>query len=177
MKKNILTIVILALGLINVVLTSVMIFTIVPTANKTNRLISQIASVIDLELESPEGGDEQKQIPVTELETYQVKNGENGDTMTINLTPGTDNKEHYAMLDSVTLSVHKKSKDYKKLSGTLETSTNKILEIVSNQFTKYTYEDAKVSREEMKANILKEIQNYFQSDFIVDVSFDNLRFQ
>lgn len=175
MKKNILTIVILALGLINVVLTSVMIFTIVPTANKTNSLISQISSVIDLELETPE--DKEVQIPVTELEPYKVTNGEGGGSLTINLKQGTDEKDHYAMLDSVTLSVHKKSKDYKKLSGTLATSTNKILEIVTNEITKYSYDDAKNSREEMKANILEKIQNYFQSDFIVDVSFDNLRFQ
>ena len=176
MKKNILSIVILALCLINMVLTSVMIFTIVPTNNKTNRLISQISSVIDLELESPEDAEEE-QIPVTEIEPYKVTNGESGGALTINLKQGEDNKDHYAMLDSVTLSVHKKSKDYKKLSGTLETSTNKILEIVTEEITKYSYDDAKNNREQMKANILEKIQNYFQSDFIVDVSFDNLRFQ
>lgn len=176
MKKNILTIVILALGLINLVLTSVMIFTIVPTTNKTNRLISQISSVIDLELESPEGTEEE-QIPVTELEPYTVTNGEDGGSLTINLKQGEDGKDHYAMLDSVTLSVHNKSKDYKKLSGTLETSTNKILEIVTDEITQYSYEDAKTNREDMKADILEKIQNYFQSDFIVDISLDNLRFQ
>ena len=85
MKKNILTIVILALCLINMVLTSVMIFTIVPTSNKTNRLISQISSVIDLELESPEQAEEEEQIPVTEIETYKVANGEEGGALTINL--------------------------------------------------------------------------------------------
>lgn len=176
MKKNILTIVILALCLINVVLTSVMIFTIVPTTNKTNHLISQISSVIDLELESPEDGKEE-QIPVTEIEPYKVTNGEDGGSLTINLKQGEDGKDHYAMLDSVTLSVHKKSKDYKKLSGTLDTSTNKILEIVTDEITKFSYEDAKNNREEMKTDILEKIQSYFQSDFIVDVSFDNLRFQ
>lgn len=177
MKKNILTIVILALCLINMVLTSVMIFTIVPTSNKTNRLISQISSVIDLELESPEQAEEEEQIPVTEIEPYKVANGESGASLTINLKQSKDGKDHYAMLDSVTLSVHNKSKDYKKLSKTLETSNNKILEIVTEEITKYSYDDAKDNREQMKANILKQIQNYFQSEFIVDVSFDNLRFQ
>lgn len=177
MKKNILTIIILALALINVVLTSVMIFTIIPTANKTNHLISQIASVIDLELETPENTKEETQIPVTDLETYEVTTGEDGSALTINLKQGADSKDHYAMLDSVTLSIYKKSKDYKKLSGTLETSQNKILEIVADEITKYTYEDAKNNREEMKTNIIEKIKEYFQSDFVVDVSFDNLRFQ
>ena len=55
MKKNILTIVIMASTVLNLVLTIIMVFSIVPAMNKTNKLVDKVASVIDLELEKEEG--------------------------------------------------------------------------------------------------------------------------
>ena len=55
MRKNILTIIILAMALINIILSAVLIFAIIPTANKTNQLVTKVAQIVDLELESPEG--------------------------------------------------------------------------------------------------------------------------
>ena len=49
MKKNILTVVVIALCLINLALSAVVVFSIVPMANRTNDLIAQVASVINLE--------------------------------------------------------------------------------------------------------------------------------
>ena len=51
MKKNILTIVIMAATLINLVLSAVMIFSVVPAMNKTSNLVDKVASVVDLEIE------------------------------------------------------------------------------------------------------------------------------
>ena len=48
MKKNIFTIIIMALAVVNVVLTAVIVFTVVPSMNRTNNLIKQITQVIDL---------------------------------------------------------------------------------------------------------------------------------
>ena len=52
MKKNILTIVIMACTVLNLVLNIIIIFSIVPASNKTNKLVDKVASVIDLELEN-----------------------------------------------------------------------------------------------------------------------------
>lgn len=49
MKKNILTIIIMALTVINVILTAVVLFSAVPAMNRTNNLIKKITEVVDLE--------------------------------------------------------------------------------------------------------------------------------
>ena len=51
MKKNLMTVIILALVLVNLVLTAILAFTIIPQTRKSNQLIDKIASAIDLELE------------------------------------------------------------------------------------------------------------------------------
>ena len=51
MKKNILTIVIMAATLVNLILSAVLVFSVMPAMNKTSNLVDKIASVIDLEIE------------------------------------------------------------------------------------------------------------------------------
>ena len=51
MKKNILSVIIAALTVINVILTAIMFFVMLPTFQKTNNLITQVASVLNLELD------------------------------------------------------------------------------------------------------------------------------
>ena len=58
MKKNIFTIIIMALAVINVILTAVIVFTTVPAMNRTNNLVKQISQMVDLELESSEKNDD-----------------------------------------------------------------------------------------------------------------------
>ena len=77
MKKNMLTIVVIALCVLNLVLSAVVVFTVIPTANKTNALISQVASIIDLELESP---NPKYEVAMTDLQTVTLSG-----TLTINL--------------------------------------------------------------------------------------------
>ena len=52
MKKNMLSILILALLIVNIVLTSVMMFSVVGASKKTSALIDDIASAINLDLEN-----------------------------------------------------------------------------------------------------------------------------
>lgn len=167
-----LTIIILALGVINLVLTAVVIFVCVPSANRTNNLINQVSSVIDLELESEE---QEEKLGPTDLKSYVIAS-ESG-SLTLNLASGKDGKEHWGQLDSVTLYMNTKAEDYEKLSATLEIKQNKILEIVRNTITSYSYEEAKSNREKLKIEVLKKVQEDFASKFIVDLTFDNLRFQ
>ena len=49
MKKNILTIIIMASCLLNLILTAVIVFAVVPTMNKTSQLVDKVATAIDLE--------------------------------------------------------------------------------------------------------------------------------
>ena len=106
MKRNMLTVIILALCLVNTILSALMVFVVVPTSQKTDKLISQVASVIHLELE----GDTISKIDIANIETYKIEEGK-----TMNLKTSENGKEHYAVMDYVSLSINKSSEDYAKL--------------------------------------------------------------
>lgn len=167
MKKNILTVVIMAMALINIILSAIIIFVIVPTSNKTNRLVTKVAQIIDLELESPEKSAE---LSVSDIEPYDI-----ADKLTINLKKSDENP-HYAVV-YVSLSINKLSKDTETLQPLIEKNENKIKEIVTEEFSKFTIDEVQSSKNKIKENILKRIQDYFKSDFIINVSFGNLVLQ
>ena len=50
MKKNLLTIIILALLVVNVVLTGIMMFSVTGAMNKTSALVTDISTALNLEL-------------------------------------------------------------------------------------------------------------------------------
>ena len=54
MKKNILAIIILAATIVNITLSAIMLFTVVPKAQRTDELIKKIVAVLNLELENPD---------------------------------------------------------------------------------------------------------------------------
>lgn len=168
MKKNILTIIIMAIVLINTVLTAVLIFAIVPAAQRTTKLVDKVASVVDLELESP---DADSNVSVADIENYDIT-----DQMTINLK-STDGKDHYASIPTVTISMNTKHKDYKSLGEKVQTNANTIKEIITDEFQKYTKEDVLNNKDEIKEKVLTQIQDYFKSDFIINVTFGNIVLQ
>ena len=47
MKKNLITVIILALVLANLILTAILVFTIIPQTKKSNQLIDQVCSAIN----------------------------------------------------------------------------------------------------------------------------------
>lgn len=49
MKKNLITVIVLALVLVNLVLTAILTITILPETKKANELITQVCSAINLE--------------------------------------------------------------------------------------------------------------------------------
>ena len=57
MKKNLISIVILALLIVNIVLTSIMMFSVMSTNKKTAALVGDVAAAISLELGTGEGGE------------------------------------------------------------------------------------------------------------------------
>ncbi len=166
MKKNMLTIIIMAMALINIVLSAVIIFVIVPTSNKTNKLVSKVAQIIDLELESPDS--EKEQIAVSDIETYQIQ-----DKLTIRLKANGDDKKHYAIVYA-SLSINKKHKDYEELNQYVAQKENEIKEIFTDEFSAYTIDNVDENKNLIKERILSRIQDLFKSDFIINVSFGNL---
>ena len=53
---------------------------------------------------------------------------------------------------------------------------NNMKEIVGDEFSKYTIDEARVMKDKIKDQVLIRIQELFQSDFIINVSFGNIMF-
>lgn len=168
MKKNMLTVIILALCLVNTILTALVVFVVVPTSQRTDKLISQVASIINLELE----GDSASQIDIASIESYKIE-----EAKTMNLKTSENGKEHYAVMDYVSISINMESEDYEKLQPLLATQNSAIMDIVDSVMSQYTYEDAINNREQMKEEILHELKRHFGSaDFVIGVTLGNLLF-
>ena len=87
----------------------------VPTANKTIKLIDKVAQIIDLELESPDSSIEN--IGVSDIETYLIN-----ERLTC-LLAKSDEEDHYAVF-YLSLSLNKTHSDYascSRLSATMRT--------------------------------------------------------
>ena len=162
MKKNMLTIVILAISLINIVLSAILIFVIVPAANKTNQLVGKVAQIIDLELESPD--DVMEDISIADLNIHEFS-----ERITINLKRS-EGKNHYAALN-LSISVNSKHEDTPELEKLISDNEYAIKEIITDEFAKYTIDNVRENKELIKSNSLKKIQEYFNSDFIINISF------
>lgn len=169
MKKNIFSILALAISIMNLLLSILIVFTLVPSAIKTNNLIGKVASSIDLEIDSIEASDgANKSIPLSDLEVYDM--GE----LTITLKKEQDtSRNHYALV-SPSLSIHTKHKDYKKLNPELKSYEAYIIEIITDEFSKYTANNVIENKEEIKEEILSKLTQIFNSDFIVDISISKL---
>lgn len=168
MKKNMLTVIILALCLVNTILSALIVFVVVPTSQRTDKLITQVASVINLELE----GEGASKVDIASIEAYKVE-----EKKTMNLKMSENGKEHYAVMDYVSLSINMNSEDYARLQPLLETQNSAIMDIVDSVMSRYTYEEAINNREQMKEEILEELKRHFGSlDFIIGVTLGNLLF-
>lgn len=165
MKKNIITIIILAMCLINIILSAVLIFVIVPTANKSIALTNKVAQIIDLELESPDNA-------ITNLGVSDIENYLIDERLTCILAKSGD-KDQYAVL-YLSLSLNKTHDDYGDLQPYISEYENNIKEIVSDEFGKYTKDEAKEMKDKIREQVTIRIQELFQSDFIINVSFGNI---
>lgn len=169
MKKNLLSVVILALLIVNLVLTSVMMFSVMSTNKKTGAVVSDIASILKLEL--GEAGEGEAAAPAVSMEDTDVYNIE--EEMTIPLTKGADGEEHYALVQA-SLSMDTKNKDYKTYSATLDEKVTLIQGEITDVIGKYTADEIQPRTEDIKEEILSNIQEMYGSDFIYKITFSKL---
>lgn len=166
MKKNILTIVIMASTVTNLVLTAVMMFSIVPAMNKTNKLIDKVATVIDLETEEEEGTQWEN------LETYDIAFETK---QTINLKDEGDKEAHYVVIDGVTVSFNKEAEDYDKVSESVKAANVYIVDCVKEAISEQTI--STLNEQEVKDNALAKIQDFYGSKCVVRLSLSGFMFQ
>lgn len=169
MKKNLMTVIILALVFANFVLTAIMMFTIVPTTQKANELITRVCEAIDLELNSG-AATGLNNLPIDQIAIYNVSSGEK---MTINLAGG----DNYALV-AVSLSVNKESERYKDSTTTILTEQEAIIKNTINQIIRqYTNDEFLENTQEVQDEICKSLQKTYGADYVVGVNFASMTVQ
>lgn len=172
MKKNLLSIIILALLVVNLVLTSVMMFSVMSTNKKTGAVVADIASILKLELGSGEGGAEAAPaVSMEDTDIYEI-----ADELTILLAKGDDGEDHVALVQ-VSLSMNMKDKGYKTYGATIEEQASLIKGTITDVVGKYSADEVQPRIEEIKEEILSEIQEMYDSEFIYKITFSKLYVQ
>lgn len=171
MKKNIFSIIILALVVVNLILTAVMMFSVVPASKKSNQLITQVCSALDLELEANAEETGESTISIDQIAVYDI-----ADQMTVNLAKDADGQDHYAVF-SVTISMDTKNDDYETYGSTISEKESLIKSEIINVVSSFTLEQAQSNKSDMQSQILANLQKMFDSDFIIDVAFRDIVFQ
>ena len=166
MKKNLMSVIILALLVVNLVLTSVLMFTIYPQAKAANELITKICNAISLDLNSGSATG-LGNLPLDQVEMYSVNGGAD---MTFNLKKS-DGKTAYALLQ-VSLSINKGSVNYES-SGTTPLSEKETLikDAIDSVIGNYTKDEFETDKESLKKEILKKLQNTFGAEYVIGISF------
>lgn len=170
MKKNLMSVLILALVLANLVLTGILAFTIIPQTKKSNELIDKVCNAIHLELESGES----ISVPIENIYVHNIV-----DEFTCNLKKGEDGKDHFAIF-KVGFSLNTKSEEYDEGAG-IESLTSKetiIRDRINSIVSQFTIDEFNAEGNyAVKQEILKEMQSLFGAEFIVGVSFSSVNAQ
>lgn len=171
MKKNLITVIILAICVVNLILNVMLVFVCMPSAKKTNNLITEIASVLSLELES-KGEEEQPTVKLDDIATYNVE------AQLINLKDDGSGKKHIVQV-GLTLELDKSSRDYKALDKVLVDAEGAVFDEAHSIIHNYTYEE--VSDQEIqyqiKKQILSSLQKKYATQCIYNVSFSKFTIQ
>lgn len=169
MKKNILTIVIMASTVVNLILTIVMVFSIVPAMNKTNKLVDKVAAAVDLELED----EEESNYSVEDLEAYEIA-FESKQTINLKQDEG-DSEAHFVVLDGITVSFNKEADDYSKISESVKNANVYICDAVKEAISEQTI--TTLDENAIKETALAKIQEFYGSKCIVRISLSGFMFQ
>lgn len=172
MKKNLISIIILALLIVNIVLTSIMMFSVTSASRKTAALVDNIASVLSLELAGGTGGEASAgSVPIEDIEVYSLS-----EEMTIPLKVGDDGEAHYCLV-SISFSINTKADDYKKYGSDLSGQESLIKGEINRIFGQYTIEEARASETQIQDEILASVQKLYDSTFIFNVTFSDILYQ
>lgn len=170
MKKNMISIAILALLVVNIVVSAITLASVMSTNKKTAALVTDIAAAIKLDIGEDAIEGAAVSVPMENVVTYDIVE------MMIPLKKGmtakgvVDEQAHYVQM-SLTLSMNSKDKDYKTY-GDLTTRESLIKGEINDVVAGYTVDEVR-DREvihDIENQILERIQALFDSQFIYNVT-------
>lgn len=170
MKKNLLSVLILVLMIVNIVLSAIMMTNVISTNKKTAALMDSIGAAMNLELYTPGVGPD---VSLADTDTHVM------DTMTIALAfsnGGTDKKQIYLVFD-ISLLLNKTHEDYANYSGKMGDYNSMIKDTVDKVVSRYTEEECRASfTTDIRNEVLTAIQDLFQSKFIYGITLSNIKY-
>lgn len=172
MKKNLLSVLILVLLIVNIALTAVMMISVTGVNSKTAELVTNIATVLNLELYNP-GGVPLADVPLSETETYSIKD------FMVPVSDGAEgsSKTNYFMF-TLTLYQNIKHEDYKSYGGTekLAALESSIKDTVTGVIRTHTLEECQNDLDTINEEVLAEIQKMFDSNLIFKIGISDIKF-
>ncbi len=173
MKKNLLSVLILALLVVNIVLTTIMMLTVTKTNAATAKLVNSVLAVMNLELYAP-GGVSSTDVALEDTETF---NFQGAMTIPLKMSDG-DEKQHYIIFE-LSLYINTKHEDYKTYGGDKMTEyESRIKTEVNELVSSYTIEECENGgfEENVRPEILRKIQQLFQSDFVYKIGVSEIKY-
>lgn len=171
MKKNLLLVIVMALVLVNIIMTAIMMVSMMGTNKKTAKIIGDIATVLSLEIDSngEEGGEE-----VVTMADQKMWNLDG--TMTIPLK-SEDGKNHYVVFE-VSFSMNTKSEGYKTYGENVADYEKMAKDQISQIVSKHTVTDCAEDFDTIREEILVGVRGMFEDDkFIHGVAISGIVYQ
>ncbi|MBO4337126.1 MAG: flagellar basal body-associated FliL family protein [Lachnospiraceae bacterium] len=165
MKRNLLSVLILALMIVNIALTAVMMVSVTQTNKKTAALVESISMVLNLEIEKQEADGP---VPISDLDIYPIP-----DEMTILLKADDSGQSHYAVV-SVSVVMNSKDEDYETYKPMVSERESLIKSEIMEAFGSYTKAEVEADSSIVASDIKERLQTLFGSKFITDVTFQKI---
>lgn len=163
-----LAVLILAVSLANLVLSAIVLMVVIPKMDATEAFLTKVASAIELE-------EKQEKAVIGDMENYILT--KSTESIMINLKNYKSSKDSYVVIKGVALMLNTKNKDYSQVKKLLDKNNIKIQDIINSTYEKYTKEEAKDKKEQIKNEILEEISEMLDTRTIVDISFGSIMYQ
>lgn len=178
MKKNLLSVLILVLMIVNIAMSAVMMMSVISTNGKTAALMDSIGRAMNLELNEP-GND--SAVSLADTETYDLG------SMTIHLAYSqivgedgsvtTSDKQVYIVFD-IAMLINTTHEDYEQYGGeNISQYESMIKDAIEGVVSSYTEEECRAYfNDAIRDEILKSIQDLFHSEVVYGITLSNVKY-
>lgn len=181
MKKNFLTIIVIALLIVNIVLTGIMMISMMGTNKKTADLVSDIAAVLNLELGVEEEEEEEVQIPMSQQYIWTLTEKLEIPLQSEDIVDAEGNvigtQDHYIVFTSIAFSLDTKAKGYKKYGANIADYESMVRDAVTSVVSKHTIDDCRNDFDTIREEVLEAVRGLFDKEFIYNIAISGIKYQ
>lgn len=180
MKKNLLTIIVIALLIVNIVLTGIMMISMMGTNKKTADLVSDIAAVLNLEL-GVEEEEEVVEILMSQQFIWTLPEKLEIPLQSESIVDADGNiigtQDHYVVFTSIAFSLDTKAKGYKEYGANIANYESMVRGAVTSVVSKHTIDDCRNDFDTIREEVLEAVRGLFDKEFIYDVAISGIKYQ